>query len=109
MEPELSEESSQDNIRKYLRRLAVATIVVYFALFGLGLFGFLRVQHVVSSTHQSLCSFEHDLQQRIISGEQFLKDHPDGIPGVPVAVIQTSLDNQKLTLQSLSGLNCEEK
>lgn len=56
--------------------------------------------------HDALCVFVSDLERRLAQGRAFLKDHPQGIPGIPAAAIQQGLVNQQKTLDSLEGLSC---
>lgn len=55
---------------------------------------------------KALCSFREDLQARADSTQQFLLDHPNGIPGIPASVLRVSLQNELHTLKSLSRLVC---
>lgn len=52
----------------------------------------------------ALCSFRADLQQRVTSTVKFLATHPHGIPGIPVATLRVSLQNQQATLRALRSL-----
>jgi hypothetical protein len=54
----------------------------------------------------ALCAFRADLQQRVTSGEAFLKTHPQGILGIPAPTIRASLNNQEATLRTLAPLIC---
>jgi len=56
--------------------------------------------------HDALCVFKADLEARYGSGLEFVRSHPAGIPGVPVTVLRSSLNNQKATLESLATLDC---
>ena len=67
-----------------------------------------KLETVASRTAAALCTFRADLRARYESGLDFLKNHPDGIPGISAADIQRTLDNQKSTLDSLAGLPCGE-
>ncbi len=57
--------------------------------------------------HQALCVFKADLQRRAEAAAAFLQAHPDGIAGIPVATLQTSLVNQVSTIRSLDRLRCD--
>jgi hypothetical protein len=59
-----------------------------------------------AKTHDALCTFRRDLQERVDSGNAFLSAHPHGIPGIPVAVIRTSVTGQQRTIAALNGLGC---
>ena len=66
-----------------------------------------ELKTVATETHDSLCAFKADLDKRHTAGEQFLKQNPDGIPGISAVQIQQSLNNQQDTLNSLATLDCE--
>jgi len=57
-------------------------------------------------TTHALCALRHDLEIRVSSGESFLKDHPNGIPGIPAKQIRDGIENQKRTIKALSALSC---
>jgi hypothetical protein len=59
-----------------------------------------------NKTTAALCVFRADLQSRVDGGEAFLRDHPRGIPGISGKAIRDSLNNQRRTINSLSGLSC---
>lgn len=59
-----------------------------------------------AESHEALCIFKSDLERRIGDGEQFLRDNPNGIPGIPEETLRNSIDNQKRTLASLAVLDC---
>lgn len=61
-----------------------------------------------AKTHRALCTLQRDLQQRVDSGNAFLRAHPHGIPGIPVATIRTSIEGQQRTITALSGLGCRK-
>jgi hypothetical protein len=52
-------------------------------------------------THTGVCRLRDDLRVRVENSEEFLREHPDGIPGLPAKVIQTGIDGQKRTIRSL--------
>lgn len=96
-----------------LRRLVWATVVLYVVLALL--VGFVWISGVqqrddiaqsANSTNQALCVLRADLEVRVADSIKFLADHPNGIPGIPVASIQQSIENQQRTVDALSGLEC---
>ena len=56
--------------------------------------------------HDAICALRADLVNRVAAGRQFLADHPQGIPGIPAATLQTSIDGQVKTIASLSEVDC---
>lgn len=91
-------------LRTSLRRLALATIFLYVILIAAGL----KVYLDQRSTTKALCTLRADLSQRVADSLEFLRDHPDGIPGVPVKTLVDSITNQQQTIRSLSDLDCNE-
>lgn len=89
-------------LRSSLRRLVLATAVLYVVLFGVGL----KVYLDGKSTTESLCAFRADLTGRILQSTQFLKDHPNGTLGIPAKTILDGISNQQRTVLALKDLNC---
>lgn len=54
----------------------------------------------------ALCELRFNIQRRVETSEQFLIDHPKGIPGIPVATITQGIKDQKENLKALTILNC---
>lgn len=109
------EEDSERGTRKALRFLVILTVVLYALLTIVGLFGFFFIQgqrheleRVATTTLNALCALHQDIEERLENSKQFLKDHPDGIPGISVEEIQRGIDAQERTLNALSPLLCEE-
>ena len=57
--------------------------------------------------HDVLCIFKSKLKRDIRASQDFLREHPEGIPGIPVALIAKSLSDNKRDLRSLKGLKCD--
>lgn len=100
-------------LRKGLRHLAIATGVLYAVVIGLTVLAWFdsaaksnNLKRETQRTNQALCTFRADLEQRVRSSEKFLAEHPKGIPGIPIATIRNSLDNQRRTIDSLNSLHC---
>lgn len=53
-----------------------------------------------------LCAIRHDSERRVSLGEQFLKENPNGIPGISTDSLRRSVNNAKETVESLSSLHC---
>lgn len=58
------------------------------------------------SDTQALCSLRADVQKRVTSGEEFLKTHPNGIPGIPAPTLQASVTSSERTVKALNSLSC---
>ena len=55
----------------------------------------------------ALCAFRNDLSQRAAASITFLRTHPQGFAGIPVAVIQQQIDNEQRTIDTLRFLRCQ--
>jgi hypothetical protein len=65
-----------------------------------------HLREVATETHNALCAFKDDLATRHKNGQEFLKNHPHGIEGIPRETIKRSLEAQRDTLRALSDLTC---
>lgn len=54
----------------------------------------------------ALCAFRNDLQKRVDQGSDFLKAHPNGIPGLSAATIQVGIKNEQASIQTLQIIHC---
>ena|SRR5881394_2486643 len=54
----------------------------------------------------AICALREDIVQRLATSKAFLAEHPQGIPGIPAATLQTSIDNENRTIAALSGVDC---
>lgn len=89
-------------LRRALWMFVAMTLVLYVMVAALGLF-------VYTQAHQNkaaLCALRTDLERRVAVSETFLEENPEGIPGISPAALRTSITNQRLTIQALSGLDC---
>jgi hypothetical protein len=84
-----------DELRRTLKRLVVATVVIYVVLLA-----------VTGTTYAALCALDHDLQNRVSDSQQFLKEHPRGIAGIPASAIRVSMNSQEDTIHTLDILHC---
>lgn len=97
------------DLRRTLRRLIYATVVLYV---GLLVTGFFLWRIVVTNADtagraaSALCALRADLDQRVQSGAAFLIAHPGGAFGISAASIRQSLDSQRRTIATLANLNC---
>jgi hypothetical protein len=91
-------EQPKDKIARYLNLLIGITVILYVAVGIMALFGV--------KSYASLCTIKSDYQERVKQSQVFLKEHPNGIPGIDKGSILVSLANQKRTAKSLDGLWC---
>lgn len=56
-------------------------------------------------TTAAVCEFRADLETRYERGREFLRDNPQGIPGIPASVLRRSIEQQRDTLDSLQKLD----
>jgi hypothetical protein len=94
--------TTADVIRRSLRRLAIATALLYIVLIVVGI----KIYLDGKNTNDALCSVRQDMEQRALGTTQFLKDNPDGFAGIPVRTLLENLANQQRTIQALKGLEC---
>lgn len=89
-------------IKKSLRGLVIATIILYLAMLGIAGYAWWTAH----KNAEALCAVREDQERRVTASLQFLADNPDGIPGISAAQIKTSIENSKRTVEALSGVNC---
>jgi hypothetical protein len=101
-------------LKRTLKWLVIATIILYLALVGVGFVGWVSASHqrndlkkATENINSTLCILRGDLETRVAASRQFLLDHPQGISGISVAILQQSIDTQQRTIDALSGLECE--
>jgi len=103
----------QEALVARFRLLVAATVILYFALIGLGIYGYTtrssdlaRINEIAIENQTALCLFRENIEKQVEGSEQFLEDNPDGIPGLSAEAIQASIDRQKATLEALDILEC---
>lgn len=91
-------------IRATLRGLIIATVILYVCLIGAGAYVFVTAD----TNQQALCALQTDLQVRVDSSREFLKEHPEGIANIDPGTIREGIQNQQRTINVLSrsGLDC---
>lgn len=89
-------------LRRALRWLVAATIVLYLGMFGVSLY----IYDVSRDNTEVLCTFRDDVTARLETSTQYLLDHPKGTRDIPLSVLKASIANSKRTRDSLSGISC---
>lgn len=103
------------SIRRSIKWLAWATVLLYVALLGAMFYVYhdsstKRHDIAVSQVRveSALCGLTSDLRSRIADSKAFLLAHPDGLPklGITAATIQATIANEERTILSLSPVQC---
>lgn len=89
-------------IKRTLRILIATTVVLFLALLGMGIY----VYGISRDNTRALCATKLEAQRRVAETEKFIKETPNGIPGLSPAVLQRSLDASKSTVKSLDAVSC---
>lgn len=58
------------------------------------------------AANTALCALRVDLDQRVASSRAFLRENPEGIPGIPPKLIRDGIANQQRTIATLAILDC---
>lgn len=99
-----------DDILRYLRKLAYATVVLFVMLIvASGLF-FWRISGIANDglrAHDAVCVLRADLEKRANATDAYLLQHPAGIPGIPIATLKASVASQRQTVAALAVANCD--
>lgn len=91
-----------NELQKAIWTLAAATLVLYLFVGGFAVYVFVDA----SRTHDALCTFRGDLENRVAQSRKYLAETPNAIPGITPAQIRSSLDSQQHTIDALSTLDC---
>ncbi len=86
-------------------------IGVYIVVVAAGSYGLGETRQIAEQGQRSeiaLCVLRTDLKNRVINQEQFLKDNPKGVLGIPRNIIIQSIISQKRTIVSLKLLDCDK-
>lgn len=91
-------------LRRSLRYLTAATLVLALVLLGAGI----KVYLDGRDTKDALCTLRFDLATRALAATAYLKEHPNGAPGIPAKQVLESIYNQQRTIVALKDLNCDK-
>lgn len=91
-------------VRRTLRFLVLATVILYLALGGIALYSY----STSKLNHDAVCNLTSDLERRIQTSRDFTRDHPEAIRklGFTKAQVERETVNQERTLTALSVVNC---
>jgi hypothetical protein len=107
MEPESP--TIAEEIKRALRRLFYATVVLYAITIGLLIYVFVLARDTARTTDRTtaaVCAFRNDLIQRNQQTQQFLITHPHGFADIPKNVLVQNVKNANRTIKSLRNLPC---
>ena len=60
----------------------------------------------VTQVNRALCLRKTELRSQIKGARQFLRQHPNGTADLPAALIRKSIQDNEVTLATLSDLRC---
>lgn len=84
----------------WIRRFKIGfTFLALAIVIGLGLQGIQIRQN--TRALDAICALKHDLEQRVSNSQQFLIEHPNGIPGIKAQLIKDNIAQQKRTIDIL--------
>jgi hypothetical protein len=104
---------AEADLQRSLRRLNWTVVVLAILLLTLFLGSFVvsaiqrnEIRKVTATTTSALCTLRHNLEIRVAASRQFLKDHPNGIQGIPASAIEQDIANEQKTIDALNVLIC---
>ena len=94
--------SAAEEIKRTLRGLVIATVVLYLAMVGVAFYVYSNSR----DNTKALCAIRHDAQVRVTESQAFLNAHPNGFLGLSASQLQQSINDSDQTVNALSGLGC---
>src|SRR4051794_370509 len=82
-------------VRRTLRFLVLATVILYLALGGIALYSY----STSKLNHDAVCNLTGDLERRIQQSKDFSREHPEALKrlGFTQAQVQKEIINQERT------------
>jgi preprotein translocase subunit SecG len=106
-------ETVKTPLLKALKRLTIWTVVLYITMFlFIGVTYLVRASDLEQVERQSnrnttaFCALRTDVENRMASSQEFLEEHPNGIPGISAEQIQQSIRAQRSTFRALDVVVC---
>jgi len=101
------------DISKQIKRLVWLVVALYLIQAGVSVYFFLAARDqreklavVAVSTARGLCAIRHDAENSVQQSQDFLKDHPNGIPGISRKLLLRSIAQQQALADNLAGIKC---
>lgn len=89
-------------IFRRLNILIITTVILFVALLGMGVY----VYSVTRNNTRALCAIKLDATRRVSETQEFLKEHPEGIPGLEPEILKRGIDTAKAQVKALSDVSC---
>lgn len=99
---EVAARTTAERLQAGLRRLAIATCIMFLAGVGVSVYFYLGARE----NRRALCTFVGDLELRVNRTEAFLDKHPQGFGGITAPELRLSVSNMRRTIRSMNNLNC---
>lgn len=101
-------------LERNVNRIVMIVIAIAVSIIALVIVGFLdshsksaALNRATERTTHALCTLRGDLARRVQQSEDFLREHPNGLPGISPAVIRNSQKSQEQTVKALGSLRCD--
>jgi len=82
--------------------LSVGVILILGGTFA----GVLKVYQTADQAHDAVCALRAERLKGVHSTQQFLREHPQGIPGISRADLLRSIQTQKQTVRAFRFADC---
>lgn len=89
-------------LRRWIRVLAGMTVVLYIVMLGVAGYTY----DLSKKNTRALCTIRQNAEDRADQAQQFLIDHPRGIPGISVTDLNRSINAYNSTARALNDVNC---
>jgi len=84
---------------------AAVALGVFLVMLGV-VAGIWKVYDTADNAHKAICALRADRIHGIEEGKEFLKKHPQGIPGITRADIERSITQQQETVRAFRFADC---
>lgn len=89
-------------IKRTLHLLVGATVVIFLLAIGVAVYAAAGQK----TTHDALCNLRDERVREVEASRKFLKENPNGIPGISRVQILQGIEIQQTTVQALEPLQC---
>jgi len=85
--------------------MMAATVILYIILIGVAFYTYSLSQR----NKRALCTIRANAVSRAEDTQEFLIDHPDGIPGITVEDLRRSIQTYRATAKALDDVDCTDQ